>query len=81
MCIAASLTRSTRNSHWQARVHRRKPSIAVRRRAVDNPKELFLQPLGDGAALACADGDAILGHLHQAGASGGGETGRSRGLA
>src|ERR1035437_5709860 len=42
-------------------VDRREPTVGVLARAVDHSEEFFLQPLGDGAAPAAADGDPVDG--------------------
>src|ERR1039458_7107947 len=49
------------NPPWLSRVHGRQPSIAVRYGAADQGKELLLQLLRDGAAMALADRDAVDG--------------------
>src|SRR5450759_4651002 len=43
------------------RVNVREPTMRILARSIDHAEEFFLQPLGDGAAAAAADGDPVDG--------------------
>src|ERR1017187_7697016 len=40
-------------------VDRREPAVSIHARAINHAEEFFLQPLGDGAPAAGADGDPV----------------------